>query len=323
MDCARADVFCAGLVTDFGPINEGINQEAWLGLQDAKNKQLVDRIDAIETIDARDRAKNISTFAEDGYDVIITVGESISDETTAAARQYPNIVFIGVEQPQDPTIPNLTGLVYREDRSGFLAGALAALTTQTNRIAAVCEVNFIDAMRRYCDGFEAGSKYADPAVNVTVTYREGPQEKLFNDPDWGSKAASEAVNEGADIVFAAGGETADAVLETAAQQKVGVIGAETDAYARLTDIRPWVVTSAVNDIRGGVLDLLEMTRDGKLSPGNFYGQSQLAPFHEWEHEIPQSSIDQLNLIEKGFGDGSILTGIPWTENNSPIPTPSD
>jgi basic membrane protein A len=322
-DCARADVFCAGLVTDFGPVTQGINQEAWLGLQDAKSKQLVDRIDAIETIDARDRAKNISTFAEDGYDVIVTVGSSISGETAAAARKYPNIVFIGVEQPQVPIIPNLTGLVFHEDRSGFLAGALAALTTQTNRIAALCEVNYIDEMRRYCDGFQAGSKYIDPAVKVTVTYREGSKDKLFNDPDWGRTAATEAVNGGADIVFAAGGETADTVLETAAQQKTGVIGTETDAYTRLADIRPWLITSAVNDIRSGVLALMEMSRDGKLSPGNYYDRSQLAPFHEWEHEIPQNTVDKLNLLEKGLEDGSILTGIPWTENNSPIPTPSD
>ena len=93
-------MFCAGLVTGFGPIDGGINQEAWLGLQDAKAGHLVDRIDAIETIDARDRAKNISTFAEDGYDVIITVGASISDETTAAAQKYTSLLFIGVEQPQ-------------------------------------------------------------------------------------------------------------------------------------------------------------------------------------------------------------------------------
>jgi len=78
-------VFCAGLVTDFGSPQESINQEAWLGLQDAKNEHLVDRIDAIETTDVRDRAENISIFADDGYDVIITVGSSISDETITAA----------------------------------------------------------------------------------------------------------------------------------------------------------------------------------------------------------------------------------------------
>ena len=55
------------------------------GIEDVKNEHLVDRIDSIETIDVRDRAENISTFADNGYDVIITVGSSISDETITAA----------------------------------------------------------------------------------------------------------------------------------------------------------------------------------------------------------------------------------------------
>jgi basic membrane protein A and related proteins len=321
-DCARKDVFCAGLVTDFGPITEGINQEAWLGLQDAKDGHLVDRIDAIETIDARDRADNISIFANDGYDVIITVGPSISDETAAAARKYPNLLFVGVEQPQETKIPNLTGLVFNEDRSGFLSGALAALTTQTNQVAALCEENFIDPMRRYCDGFQAGAKYANPGVNVTVSYRDGSQEKLFNDPDWGRTSALEVINEGADVLFAAGGATADAALETAAQQKINVIGAETDPYARLAGIRPWLISSAINDIRTGILELMGLTRNGKFSSGNFFGPTRLAPFHEWDRQIPQGTKDRLNLIEKGLDDGSIRTGIPWLEINPNPPTPS-
>ncbi|MCL4527989.1 MAG: hypothetical protein M1282_01080 [Chloroflexi bacterium] len=42
-DCARADVFCVGLITASGSIEDGINREAWLGLQDAKaeNSRLI------------------------------------------------------------------------------------------------------------------------------------------------------------------------------------------------------------------------------------------------------------------------------------------
>ena len=314
-DCARADIFCAGLVTDFGSIQEGINQEAWLGLQDAKNEHLIDRIDAIETIDVRDRAENISTFADEGYDIIITVGSSIADETTTAAQKYPNLLFIGVEQPQDTPLPNLTGLVFHEDQSGFISGALAALTTQTHRVAALCEAKFIDPMRRYCDGFQAGVKYIDPSVNVNVSYREGPQEKLFDDVDWGQTAAMRVVHQGADVVFAAGGGTADAALETAAQQRVIVIGAETDAYKRTTDLRPWLITSAINDIHAGIRELIGLTRDGKFPSGNYFGQSRLAPFHEFENQIPPGSKDRLNQIIKGIEDGSIKTGIGWSENS--------
>jgi basic membrane protein A len=215
-DCAKADVFCAGLVTDYGSIRGGINHEAWLGLQDAKAEGLVDRIDAIETVDIRDQTENIATFAVEGYDVIVTVGASISEETLTAARNYPNPLFIGVEQPQESEVPNLAGLVFHEEHSGFLSGALAALITQTQYVGAVCEAKFIDAMRRYCDGFRAGARYINPQIHVIVSYRENSTNDLFNNPVWGQTTALQEVEEGADVLFAAGGDTADAALEAAA-----------------------------------------------------------------------------------------------------------
>ncbi|MGE5074162.1 MAG: BMP family ABC transporter substrate-binding protein, partial [Anaerolineae bacterium] len=219
-------------------MDSGIRREAWLGLQDAQAKNLVDRIDYIQTVDPRDRAANIGVLVDDGYDIIVTVGAAIGDETRAAAAKHPKILFIGVEQPQvDDKQHNLAGLVFHEERSGFAAGALAALMSQTGQVAAVCEANFIDPIRRYCDGFQAGARYARPKINATVTYREGPSESLFNDPEWGRATALQQVANGADVVFATGGRTADAALEAAAADGAYVIGAETDLYYDLPDVR--------------------------------------------------------------------------------------
>ncbi|MBI3737908.1 MAG: BMP family ABC transporter substrate-binding protein [Chloroflexi bacterium] len=308
-DCARPDVFCVGLVTDFGSVNSGINQEAWLGLQDAKADEKIDRADLIETIDARDRAKNIKTFAENGYDVIITVGASISDETVTAAQKYPHILFIGVEQPQNTKYPNLAGLVFHEDQSGFLAGALAALITKTNRIAGMCEEKFIDPMRRYCDGFQAGALYVKKDVKVTVVYRNGSEEDLFNDVNWGQTTAQKLVHDGVDVLFAAGGGTADAALEAAANEGASVIGAETDNYARLADVRPRLVTSAINDVRSGVQELMRLAREGQFPSGESMGQVNLAPFHEFEIRISSDVATRLEEIRTGLANGSIKTGI--------------
>ncbi len=311
-DCAKANVFCAGLVTASGSVSDnGINQQAWFGLQDAKAAGLVDRIDYIETVDSRDRAKNIEFFAENGYDVIITVGSSLSDGTIAAAQKYPNLKFIGVEQEQTEKYPNVAGLVFHEDQSGFMAGALAAMITQTNHVGAVCEAKFIDAMRRYCDGFRAGVLYINPNIDVMLAYRDGSQEKLFNDPGWGTAAASQMVNDGADIIFAAGGGTADAALETAAHDGMYVIGSETDVYARLTGIRSQLVSSAVSDVRSGVRDLMRLARSGQLPSGDYFGQTGLAPFHDLENQISPGVVEKLNTIQSGLKNSSIQTGIPY------------
>lgn len=310
-DCAQVNVVCVGLVTASGSINDGINQQAWLGLQDAKAEGLADHIDYIETVDSRDREANIQTFINDGYDVIITVGSSLTNETIAAAQKNPKVKFIGVEQTQNKIYPNLTGLVFHEEHSGFLAGALAASITQTNRVAAICEAKFIDAMRRYCDGFKAGAQYINANINATVVYRTGSNQYLFNDPDWGTQAAHQAVNDGADVIFAAGGNTADAALETAAGQGAYVIGSETDEYESLTDIRSRLVSSAVNDVRAGVRDLMRLAKTNHLPAGDFFGQIELAPFHDLDSQIPQSVKDQLNQLTQELTNGSVHEYVPY------------
>src|SRR3972149_1632042 len=129
-DCARPEVFCVGLVTAFGKVNDhGLNQSAWEGVQQALAEGLIDQADFIETIDSRDHGKNIATLAEGDYDLIVTVGNSMRKATREAATAYQAIHFIGVDQPQETRRDNLAGLVFPEDQGGFLAGALGALTT--------------------------------------------------------------------------------------------------------------------------------------------------------------------------------------------------
>jgi basic membrane protein A len=122
-DCARSDVYCVGLVTDTGGLQDyGLTQSAWDGLQQALNDGVIQKADFIESVDARDYAKNISTFAESGYDVIVTSGVSLEDETLQAVDLYPDSVFIGLDQPPDPTRPNFLAVDFPRTRADFWPG---------------------------------------------------------------------------------------------------------------------------------------------------------------------------------------------------------
>ena len=68
-------------------------------------------------------------------------------------------------------------------------------------------------------------------MRARVLYKsEGGTAELFNDPAWGEEQALFMLEGGVDILFAAGGETARAALETAAARGVYVIGADEDMY---------------------------------------------------------------------------------------------
>ncbi len=133
-DCGSEDVFCVGLVTDVGEVDDkSFNQSAWEGVQ-AAEKELGAITNYVETKDGKDYAANIALFADKNYDVIVTVGFAMGEATGIAAAEYPDIHFIGVDQWNDGSISNVTGLLFPEDKAGFLAGALAAKMTKTGTI---------------------------------------------------------------------------------------------------------------------------------------------------------------------------------------------
>src|SRR5919109_1911171 len=80
-NCESEEIFCVGLVTDIGKINDrSFNQSAWEGVQKAQEEWGV-LAQYIETADAKDSSKNIATFANENYDVIVTVGFNLRDAT--------------------------------------------------------------------------------------------------------------------------------------------------------------------------------------------------------------------------------------------------
>jgi len=222
-DCFREDVFCAALVTDTQCIeDQGMNQDTWAGLQQAKADGIVDRVEYIESIDSRDYEKNIAYFADLGFDMIFTVGAGMDDETLRAADRKPDSVFVGMNQPQSESRPNLIPVTFPEDQMGFVAGALAARITETQSVGAVCETSGIDSMWRYCEGFRAGVTLANQVlernVKASIVYREdGDREKLFLDEAWGAETAQGLIRRGADVIFAAGGATGQGALQAAAE----------------------------------------------------------------------------------------------------------
>ena len=152
-DCASEDVFCVGLVTDVGEVDDkSFNQSAWEGVQQA-GTELGAKVEYIETGDAKDYGANIDLFAGQNYDVIVTVGFALGEATGAAAAKYPEIDFIGVDQFQGEAVSNYAGLIFPEDKAGFQAGALAAMLTESNTIAAVLGTDLVPPVVAFKEGY--------------------------------------------------------------------------------------------------------------------------------------------------------------------------
>lgn len=301
-----------GLVTDVGRVNDrSFNQSSWQGVLDYAEAAGMDEDDYryIETQAAADYADNIQQFIDAGFEVIVTVGFALSEATTVAAQENPDIFFIGVDQFQGETLPNLVGLVFHEDQSGFLAGALAAHLTESGTIAAVLGTDLVPAVVAFGEGYEAGALHINPDINIISTYHPGELAQAFTDPEWGAATARQAIDQGADVIFGAGGLTGNGALqEVATEEGLYCIGVDTDQWETLPAAHPCLVSSAMKLIDPAIMDILISIASGTFEGGNYYGEAGLAPFHDFEDEIPQEVKDSLAEIEAGLLDGSISTG---------------
>ncbi|MBI2331832.1 MAG: BMP family ABC transporter substrate-binding protein [Chloroflexi bacterium] len=302
-DCFREDVFCAALVTDtLGVEDHGINQDAWAGLQEAQNNGLANKVDYIASVDSRDYLKNIAYFADLGYDVIVTSGISLDDETLQSADLAPDSVFVGLNQAFEETRPNLISITFPEDQMGFAAGASAATLTQTGTVAAVCETSGIDAMWRYCEGFREGAQYVNDQLNVLVVYREdGDSEKLFIDEEWGFATALSLIERGADVLFAAGGVTGQGALKAASEFGVSAIGAERDQAAVLGGAGISVVTSFYGQTSFEVQEVMRLIQEGHI-PEEREGRVQYVPLSP---AYPPEISAQLDALLDALARGEI------------------
>jgi basic membrane protein A len=308
-DCADEDTLCVGLVTDVGEVDDkGFNQAAWEAVQMAE-EEFGATVDFVETRDAKDYEANIDLFGEQDYDIIVTSGFGMTDATRAGGAKYPDITFIGSDQWQADVVDNVSGILYPEDVAGFLAGSLAAMLSETGTVAGVYGTDLVPPVVAFKVGYENGAAYINPDINVISTFHPGGLDVAFLDPEWGGSTAKQAIDQGADVVFGAGGKTGNgAIQEAAATEGVYCVGVDLDQWLTLPEVHPCLVTSAIKLLTPTIFGLIEKAQDGTIEPGNNFGPAGLAPYHDFEDVIPEDVKTRIAEIDAALNDGSLSTG---------------
>jgi basic membrane protein A and related proteins len=320
------------LVTDLGRVNDGtFNQFAHEGaLRASEEFGLEYRF--IETQAQADYENNIQTMVDEGFDIIVTVGFLIADQTLAAAAANPDIVFIGVDQFYEPgsVTDNLIGLQFREDQAGFLAGALAAMMTESGTVGVVAGVE-IPPVKKFRNGFDNGAQYVNPDINLLGVYVPS-----FIDPALGASTAQQLLGEGADVIFGAGGPTGSGGIAAAAEAGAYVIGVDQDEFGTTfgggnAPGADRILSSAIKRVDVSVYDQIKAVVEDTFA-GNgiaIYEAANegigLAPFHLTEDAVPAAVQAKLDEILAALADGSLNTGVdPVSGDIDPatVPEPS-
>jgi len=313
-----------GYVSDVGKINDqSFNQASWEGVQaGAKSLGLAETcFSFIETKDSADYATNIDTFAKEGYDIIVTSGFAMGQATRAEGVLYPNVTFIGVDQTQvdanfkPAPMKNVIGINFHEDVGGFLAGALAGLMTKSNVVAGVFACQTIPAVARYEVGFHNGVTYTNPKAKIIDVYYPGGIDQCFSDSNYGAETAKTLVGQGADVLYGAGGLTANGALISACNQKALVIGTDMDQYLTLPEVKGCILSSALKDVSIGIQNQIVAVDKKTFTGGDIYGSSSLAPFHDLDSQIPADAQARLKDINAKLLSGEINPCTPFTGSN--------
>jgi basic membrane protein A len=252
-----------GLVTDIGGLNDrSFNQLANQGLtQSEKTLGIEGRV--LPSHANSDYIPNLSTLAQQHYDLVIGVGFLMADAVATVAKKFPQTKFaiIDVDATTLNGKPkNVEGLLFKEQEAGYLAGYMAGLYMKDNGGGAISSVGGqkIPPVDHYIAGYQAGAKAADPSIKALNGYSQD-----FVDQSKCKEIALNQIQQGAKVVFQVAGQCGLGALDAAKEKSVQGIGVDADqAY-----LGSQILTSAEKKVDVAVETAIKGAQSGSFKGG--------------------------------------------------------
>ncbi len=304
-------------VTDTGGVDDkSFNATAWAGAQEA-GKTLNWEATYLESKQQTDYDKNITEFLGSNCDLIVTVGFLLGDATKAAGDANPNQKFQILDNAYGEDHPNIWQQVYATEQGAFLTGYVAAAMTKTGKVGTFGGIN-IPPVADFMVGFQEGVEYYNSKHGTKVQLlgwdnakKDGLFTGDFNDQDKGKSFGQNLIDEGADVIMPVAGPVG---LGTAAAVKenpgVMLIGVDTDWFVSAPEYQDIVLTSVLKHLELSVQTAAKAVADGSFKGGVHVatlanGEIGMAPFHNFDSQVPQTVKDELKQVTQDIIDGKI------------------
>jgi basic membrane protein A and related proteins len=306
-----------GVVLDAGGENDkSFNEYTLKGAKDGAAAAGADFSYVVSTASS-DYEKNIETQISEGATLVVTVGFLMGDATAALAERYPETKFAILDyaytpgpdgaDPYQGKLKNVSSLMFAEDQVGYLAGTLAACVSQSGTIATISGME-IPPVQRYVKGFQTGAKSVNPQIKTLNQYVPD-----FNDPATGKSVGQSFISQGADVIFAVGGNTGNGGLLAAKEAGIQAIGVDVDQYFTYPEVKEALLTSAMKNIDVATAQAIKDFVAGTLQPGITVstietGGVGLAPFHDWDSKISADCKAKVKVAEAAVKADPKITG---------------
>jgi len=316
--------FLACQVTDTGGVDDrSFNQTAYDGLVQAE-EELGIQTAVLESQSDADFEPNISTFIDQGCDLIITVGFLLGDATAAAAEANPDQLFAIVDNDffdadtgDDVTYDNVRELTFATDEAAFLAGYVSSAMSETGTLGTFGGLN-LPTVTIFMNGFQRGMEYYNEQEGADVQLRgwnaesqNGLFAESFEDLDKGRQLGQDLINEGADVIMPVAGPVGLGTAEAAQDAgNTSMVWVDTDGCVSASDYCSLFLTSVMKNMDVAVFDTIEAAINDEFEGGLYLGTLEndgvaLAPYNEFDSQVPQEVKDAVEEIKSGIIDGSI------------------
>ncbi|MEM5770737.1 MAG: BMP family ABC transporter substrate-binding protein, partial [Bacillota bacterium] len=237
----------------------------------------------------------------------------------------PSINFAIVDMTWDESDypANLRGITFSVPEAAYLAGTLAGLMTETDKIGVVAGMS-IPPVNDFALPYIYGAQWANHSVYTMLEYANS-----FGDEALGANMAQSQIDRGADVILGVGGMTGNGAIKQAGLQSKYCVGVDVDTYFTVFEGgavpgAEFLLTSILKRVDNAVYETIVAHVNDTFTSGTFVynvenGGVGLAPFHETESVIPPDVINYLANVAAGIANGSVDVWQPFYTNSVYLP----
>lgn len=298
--CGKKDEeydYSIGLITTTSGIHDqGFSQMIWEGLLKVKEKHKNVRVSYLDSQIESDYAINAQIFADNDYDLIIGSSFSMKDIIEEAAKDKPDLKYIMIDEIVE--LPNVSSVVFKMEEGSYLAGVVAACMTKTNKIGFM-EGMYSKTLNAFGVGYIEGAKSINKDISIFQKNVNG-----FADATLGNTIAKSMINNGADIIFAAAGNSGIGAINCCTENGKFAIGVDVDQSFFAPNN---VLTSVVKRVDLAIIDICEDYIKGKFEAGTKVVdiKSGGVGLADGKHLIPKNVWSKVEKAKRKIIDGEI------------------
>lgn len=163
-------------------------------------------------------------------------------------------------------LPNVQSILFKEQEATFLGGILAGMASTSGVVGFVGGISNAVIRDRFAWGFERGLHEVDPGIIMLEAYVGSTPNSWFK-PKRGYRIARSQIEQGADVIFHAAGESGLGVLRAAAEAGRLGIGADLNQNPLYSG---QVLTSVIKRIDQAIYLILRDAWRGEPVSGVWY-----------------------------------------------------